>query len=274
MLNRDIQAREGRTQSGPAMREQVQAARIMSWHPWQNHALPHEAAPPVRWQSREVAVGHAISLFVFRTDDPAWDQAPLTDCLSDAEQARASRFKFAQHARQHRVCRAMVRRILANACTCDAKALPWSQAPQGKPVLTHHTPLHFNVTHSADWVLLATSATVEVGIDMEMLNHQGHASTLDASILSPSEHLGHAEAPANAEQMLRTWVRKEACLKALGVGLTVGMSDLTLTPELGQATLATAPRREASAHGQPLRWLDVPLPHDCAALACLAWQAP
>lgn len=211
-----------------------------------------------------------MSVFLFQAGDTRWDGSPLTDCLSAAEQARASRFRFAEHARLHRVCRAMARHILACACGGDPTALPWAEQTHGKPFLHISPPLHFNLSHSEDWVLMAASATLEVGVDLEMLIHSAHANGLSNGILSPDEAQTHATSPSGLHQLLQTWVRKEACLKALGVGLTQEMPDMTLLPQCGQVSLG--PAFGASAQwGSDLHWVDLPLPSECAGIACLAW---
>jgi phosphopantetheinyl transferase len=89
-------------------------------------------------------------------------------------------------------------------------------------------------------------------------------NTADARIAPP-------EPLEDTLHLLRTWTRKEACLKALGVGLHREMDTLTL--EANHARTASA---HLATHGSlpKLGWADLPLPEDCAAWAACAWLSP
>lgn len=280
MMKRNSNEHDGPLAARHAPDEAGCAARIMSWRPSPKAWPWPAAAPSVRWHTWSPLAGHEVTAFLFQVGDAQWDRPPLTDCLSASEQARAARFKFEAHARRYRVGRAVTRHLLADVCERPAPALPWSESPLGKPLLTGAAPPRFNLSHSDDWALLAVSATLEVGVDLEMCSQRDHMASLGQRILSPTEALAWASThtDANADALLRTWVRKEACLKALGVGLTVEMSSLTLLPAIGQAQLTPlgAPPRHQGDAGAPaaLQWLDLSLPPDCPGMASIAWQAP
>lgn len=254
---------------------------MMSWQAWSPPAGWPSGAPSVRWLRLDMADGHEACLWLFDLDAANADTPALTACLSEEEQARARRFRLALHGRRHRVARAMVRHLLGHLSQRPASELAWRAGPHGKPALIAPSPgsgpasaLHFNLSHSGGWALLATSATLELGVDLEERSSREHVHEMADRILSLEEH--HREATAQSaleptDALLRAWTRKEACLKALGTGLSREMDTLTL--EASHARTADA---HLTAHGPlpTLGWSDLPLPEDCPAWAAWAWLAP
>lgn len=247
---------------------------MMSWQAWAPPAGWPTAAPPLRWQTVPLGIGHHASLWLFELDATAGDTPVLTCCLSAEERTQAQRFKLPLHGQRHRVGRAMARHILAHLSNGDATELRWLVGAQGKPKLA--TPpgvqaLHFNLSHSGGWALLATSLTRELGVDLEHQSASAHLAGLQARILSPEERLLTCpDDGGSTSPLLASWVRKEACLKALGTGLSREMDTITL--EAGG--VRNAPGQEGTPHELPaIRWMDVALPADFHAAAALAWLA-
>lgn len=251
---------------------------MMSWQAWRPPAGWPANAPSVRWQRLPLPLpddaqgtGHEASLWLFALDDPAFDIPSLTACLNDEEQSRASRFRQALHGRRHRVAHAMVRHLIGHIVGQPAADLVWRTGAHGKPHLVaagdSARPLHVNLSHSGGWALLATSFTLEVGIDIEEGGSRQHLGEMAPRILSPEELAALPREP----DLLRAWTRKEACLKALGTGLMREMDTLTLTE--GPARTSDA---SLSTHGPlpPLGWSDLTLPENCPGRAACAWLMP
>lgn len=252
---------------------------MMSWQAWQAPADWPDEAPSVRWQALPLSKGQAADLWLFNLDAPDSDHPLLTVCLSHDERTRAARFRQDLHARRHRVSRSVVRLLLAHLCGCPAADLVWLEGTHGKPSVIGPAgdgglpSLHFNLSHSGAWAILATSTAMELGVDIEARDNHVHLTALAPRILSQAEH-GHLRLDptrlAHTDTLLHVWTRKEACLKALGVGLTRDMHTLTLSDLEANAT---APARgfASPAPATGLAWADVPLPEDCPALAACAW---
>ncbi|MET9500819.1 4'-phosphopantetheinyl transferase superfamily protein [Streptomyces sp. NPDC006622] len=109
--------------------------------------------------------------------------------------------------------------------------------PEGVP----YPDVDFSVTHSGDVVGVAVCRTAAVGLDVE---DDGIPLDVDAAARTA---LGDAELrslyarpPAGRRSaFLRTWTRKEAVLKALGVGLGVPLRGLEVSaPDAAPAVLA------------------------------------
>jgi 4'-phosphopantetheinyl transferase len=101
-----------------------------------------------------------------------------------------------------------------------------------------------SATHSAGTVLVAVSRDAPVGIDVEALAmtrawSDADREAFDRIALSRPERAALAPlSPANADRSrLQCWVRKEAALKATGLGLAVAPSEL----EFAETTLVGWP---------------------------------
>jgi 4'-phosphopantetheinyl transferase len=144
-------------------------------------------------------------------------------CNAD-EHARAGRFKFELHARRYRAAHAALRLILSGALNLPAKAIEWRVGTHGKPHLSGAiTGWHMNMSHSEDWALIGLSEAAPIGVDIECAKPLADLDQLAAQHFTPLEQaaLGQAGSAAFVMGFYELWCRKEACLKALGSGLTI-----------------------------------------------------
>ncbi|MFI8362045.1 4'-phosphopantetheinyl transferase family protein [Streptomyces sp. NPDC085612] len=101
---------------------------------------------------------------------------------------------------------------------------PCCGEPHGRPAVVGGG-VHFSLSHSGDLAYLAFSA-VPVGVDIEEI--PGGQTVSDVlSSLHPAET---AELESLAPELRpgalgRLWARKEACLKAAGTGLALGLTE-------------------------------------------------
>jgi 4'-phosphopantetheinyl transferase len=147
--------------------------------------------------------------------------------ISGDEQARAGRFVRRRDGRRFLLCRAALRMILGQLLGLRPEDIAFQAGPGGKPELVPGATgavglaLRFNVTHSDDLALIAVCRGREVGVDVERMRSISEAARIVESYFTPSEQaefIRYAE-PDRAAAFLRGWTRKEAILKAKGVGL-------------------------------------------------------
>lgn len=190
--------------------------------------------------------------------------------LSTEERDRSARFAF-DHLRQRYVlAHAALRRVLGQALSRDPASLVWQLGAQGKPSLLGGEGLHFNLSHSDDVAVLALSTHHEVGIDVEIHHQQRDAANLSQAVLTESERAWmFAGGPADLDRrFLCCWTRKEACIKAIGSGLS-------LAPQTFDAGAGDAPATVALTWAQRTRAVSV-MPIDAGddVIAALALAAP
>ncbi|MCW2566401.1 MAG: 4-phosphopantetheinyl transferase [Mycobacterium sp.] len=114
--------------------------------------------------------------------------------------------------------------------------------PHGK---TRVDGLHLSLSHSGQWVVVAVSRTLELGIDIEHRSSMQDADSVARLVLSAAEYGVYLRTPeqARARLLLNYWVGKEAVLKATGDGLRVPLQELTLADPSGSPRVVAWVRR-------------------------------
>jgi 4'-phosphopantetheinyl transferase len=148
--------------------------------------------------------------------------------LSESEWERARRFVFRRDRERFIAAHAALRRILSMQTGSQAASLDFDQGDFGKPSLAGHADLHFNLSHSQSEALIAVNDGSEVGVDIELLRSVPDAQELAATCFTPNEIRALLGMPSGAREraFLVGWTRKEACLKALGLGLSANLQAL------------------------------------------------
>lgn len=132
---------------------------------------------------------------------------------------------------------------------------PCCGAPRGRPALGEPAShLHFSLSRSGGWALVAIAAD-PVGADIEAL--PDHDTMAEVSrVLHGDERAAISSAPTHErpEVFARTWTRKEAYLKAVGVGLAhdfatdyLASAELRARPQGWRVENVRAPRGYAAA---------------------------
>lgn len=146
--------------------------------------------------------------------------------LSADERARADRYHFAADARRYSVARGVLRRILSTLLSVAPEAVAFDYDAHGKPSLALHSggsaTLSFNVSHAGDCALIAVASGQAVGVDLERLRVIDQMDDLVRQHFTAREQRAFHALPVDQRQraFFEVWTRKEAVLKALGVGLS------------------------------------------------------
>jgi 4'-phosphopantetheinyl transferase len=149
----------------------------------------------------------------------------LESVLSPDERARAAGFALERPRHVFVASRAALRSILGSYLDLSPDRAPIVTDPSGKPRLADGD-LRFNLAHSGNLTLIAVTRGCEIGVDVELLrpvdrSHEiaarnFHPVELAAVLAADDNENAAAELPA---VFMRCWTRKEAVLKAVGVGL-------------------------------------------------------
>ena len=213
--------------------------------------------------------------------DEAHDLTTLPEwkVLSETEQARGLRFVRHRDRRRFVVCRGTVRMVLGQLLAIPADDVVFRSGSGGKPELdpdehgqgseNYKTLPRFNVTHSGDFALLALCRDRELGVDLEHRKTIAESARIVASYFSSAECAQFFELPESIRDFafLRGWTRKEAILKARGVGLAglaTSFETMFGTAELGQNFAPATPLHQVQ--GWSL-WEAAPCEDYVAALA-------
>ena len=165
--------------------------------------------------------------------------AALESLLSPDERKRAETFKVDDPRRTFIASRGLLRSILASYTKTPPDQILFEYGPKGKPSTPGGPP--FNLAHSDGTLLFAISTAGEVGVDLE------HIRTIDYRSLSQRYFSGNESTrlmalpeDQRARGFFSCWTRKEAYLKAIGVGIGYGLDtfDVSLGPDDPPALLA------------------------------------
>lgn len=190
----------------------------------------------------DLAVGGALSA------------ADLGD-LSDDERARMARYLVPAPAHVFARTRLALRRLLGRRLGVAAAAVRIGVGPHGKPFAVEAPALAFNVSHCPSLALIAFCDDADVGVDVEQPGAAARLSTLEASVCSPAELAWvRRQGVERDAAVLRLWTRKEAVLKACGLGLAQTPATLDLGPP------AAASGRTLQDASGPVLWTDLALP--------------
>ncbi|MDE2761470.1 MAG: 4'-phosphopantetheinyl transferase superfamily protein [Gemmatimonadota bacterium] len=170
-----------------------------------------------------------------RLDVPARAGTAARALLSRDERARADRFVYDRHRRRYTVAQAHLRRVLAGLTGTSPAGIDFRFGRHGKP----HLPggPSFNQSHSEERIMIAVAAEGRVGVDIEEIRMVKHMLGIAARNFARDESARLHTAPAHERRELffRLWTRKEAFLKALGVGLTHSLRSFSVDPSPGTA---------------------------------------
>ncbi|MFH8799481.1 4'-phosphopantetheinyl transferase family protein [Streptomyces sp. NPDC017936] len=124
---------------------------------------------------------------------------------------------------------------------CPRCGGPHGKAELALPRASGGSGVDFSVTHSGGTVGVAVCRGAAVGLDVEECDARLDVDTVAPGALTDTELAALYARPAAERRsaFLRTWTRKEAVLKALGVGLSVSLRGLEVTaPDASPAVLA------------------------------------
>lgn len=150
-------------------------------------------------------------------DEPGW---PGSGELSAQERERAAGFLREDVRRRWATSRWALRRVLERYLEVPAPEIVFAVGEHGKPRLATGAGPRFNLSHSQGLALVAV-AEREVGIDLEAIRPGRDLVALAERALPPEQAAAvRAAAPLKRPSLFyAAWVRHEARLKCLGVGL-------------------------------------------------------
>jgi len=152
--------------------------------------------------------------------------------LDLAEHERAARYLNPWHGRHYAYSRGLLRILIGRFLKRPPSDIKFSYGAYGKPRINDAKGLNFNLSHSGDWVAFAFSRNRQIGIDLECVADCRDHLAVARQCFSPRE-LVVLERGMNATQdFCAIWVRKEAVLKAAGLGLGSLKEFCTLDPDI------------------------------------------
>lgn len=202
--------------------------------PWK--AVP--SVPPV--EENRVHVWRADLNLPTTARDTLWEY------LSEDERIRAGRFHFPEHRKHFIAGRGLLRVLLARYLGVLPSSVRFRYNPYGKPELADEysrARLGFNISHSSGIALLAFASGRQVGVDVERIREAFASEEVAARFFSSQEVAVLQSLPSHLKvsAFFNCWTRKEAFIKAKGMGLSLPLDqfDVSVAPGEPAAILET-----------------------------------
>jgi len=190
------------------------------------------------------------------TDDEA---TALELLLSQAELARARAFRFARDRQRFVVAHGRLRCVLAAYTGQGPGQIEFRVEPHGKPELVPAAArargLRFNMSHSHELALCAVTRARMVGVDVERVQAGVDLMPMARRFFSARElaELRALPAEQRPEGFFNCWTRKEAYVKAVGMGMSLALDQFTVSLRPGEpARLLNTPWDAAEPGGWTL----------------------
>lgn len=190
--------------------------------------------------------------------------------LSPDEVLRSGRLLDPDKRSRFMAGRGLLRSILGGYLGIQPEELQFAVGKNGKPHLSGSAgcdeQLQFNLSHSGPLFLLAVATDREVGVDLEQLRTDTPFADMARLALSVREQKELFALPEHLQRsaFYRCWTRKEACLKACGLGFALRADSFEVGFEPESRTLSFIPDDNSNWFLQDLA---VPAGYYCAALA-------
>ena len=197
---------------------------------------PDAVVPLARPLHLPVTTGEVQVLFA--TLEEHRTRIPMLEALLDVhEQDRAQRFRFAKDRERYIIGHGLLRIALGEALAMPPEAVPFQRGTHGKPFVPG-SALEFNLSDTKDAVLLALTTGMAVGADIETMDRETDHERVGAHYFAPREMAGIVAGDAGKRRFLELWTRKEAVLKASGVGIMEDLRALHVDQAQNALTIA------------------------------------
>ena len=157
----------------------------------------------------------------------------LGSVLNASEWARACRFLSEQHRRGYVAARGQLRCLLSHYLPLTPEAIVFTVGEHGKPRLADTEPdqgVVFNLSHSGSQLLIAVGRDSVLGVDIEAWRDISNLAGMVDRCFAPTEQLYWSSLAAGSRTaaFYAFWTRKEAFVKAVGRGISLGLEHCVI----------------------------------------------
>ncbi len=145
----------------------------------------------------------------YRFDEIHWDASSL-HLLDTAERQRyeSAGLNFLR-------TRLILKELLAHHASCDITDIQLAYGEQGKPYLPDYPELHFNMSHTAELLVIAIDQH-PIGIDIELMRPRRNLTRLASRIMTEESYERFIQKGAQIEDFYAHWCVCEALIKQAG----------------------------------------------------------
>lgn len=170
---------------------------------------------------RTIIDDHQVHIWQANLKNQARLPNDISEYLSPHELERANKLKFPND-RDHFIARQyLLRSILCKYCDCQPHELIFSYNKYNKPFITlpKSEDIKFNMSSSADLMIIGVCKQHDIGIDIEKVRETGNLDDIALENFSQRELEYFNNESDKKTAFFDIWTRKEAFIKAVGTGM-------------------------------------------------------
>ncbi|SUM53500.1 4'-phosphopantetheinyl transferase [Staphylococcus epidermidis] len=149
--------------------------------------------------------------------------------VSNHKIKRSKKYKFDEDKLRTLLGDILVRYIIQQKFNGESSDIVYNFNQYGKPFLKNNKEFNFNISHSGNWIVVATTINELIGIDIEKIENID--MSISNKIYSKDEYnlLKKNNVMKNdLDIFYELWTFKESFLKAKGVGLNMPMTSFEI----------------------------------------------
>lgn len=164
----------------------------------------------------------------------------LSPYLSNHEKTQVDQLHINPVRNQYIHARACLRILLGKYLSINPLTLDFDTTEHGKPFAKNHPSIFFNISHSKDLLCIGITDSGEIGVDIEYETAIDDLAATASRVFSQKELLGlcNQHDQEKLSHFFKIWTRKEACLKALGIGFLTDPEFYTVPHTKNEGFLA------------------------------------
>lgn len=170
-----------------------------------------------------------VSVYALKLDEEIEDSlfCFLTSKISEDKKGKVERFFRREDAIRCLFADLLIRYILIQSFGLKNETISFRYSHYGKPSLEQLSHLHFNLSHSGEWIVCATDVQ-PVGIDIERIK------PIDLSIAEhyfsekEKQQLFSLASSVQLNFFYELWTLKESFIKQKGKGLSIPLNSFTV----------------------------------------------
>lgn len=152
----------------------------------------------------------------------------LLPYISEQRRRKISRFVQAKDADRSLFSELLIRFIVMQKTNMHNSLITFETDAYGKPALAGCPDIHFNLSHSGDWVVCAWDPSSPVGIDIEAVRPIDFGLVNRFFSLQEVSQFSKVPEEDKKAYFYRLWTLKESFLKQIGTGLSVPLDSFAI----------------------------------------------
>lgn len=192
----------------------------------------------------------------------------LMSALPVDKQQRIHRFIHKKDALRTLIADILSRWMICCELNIKNREIQFTTNEYGKPLLQHYDKLHYNQSHSGNWVVSALDYA-PIGIDVEEI---GQEADLDIAEHFFSEQecrdLFALKASEQRDYFFDLWTLKESYIKAVGSGLSLPLDSFTIRRDHRTRSFALDVAHCTNVDFHPCHFRQYPLDPDYKLSVC------